>query len=197
VGGEGGDGDGGTAGVGGVNGGVCGSGGACGGLGGSGGANAGLGGGAGAGRGGAAGGGTAGGAGCPGKVLDEDPENCGACANVCGAAEECVQGDCVGSPCDGLCATFVTIPQGGDGFRMDDIGTVEQCFEVVGYVRNGSEPTLVCWNFVEPRTLEVNGTAIGCEIEPGAGVGDPRAGGYCLKVGAGDHSYAGFKFPLP
>jgi hypothetical protein len=80
---------------------------------------------------------------------------------------------------------------------MDDIGTAEQCFEVIGYARNGSEPALVCWNFQDGRTLEVNGAAIACVVEPGAEIGMPRAGGYCVKAGAGDFSYAGFKFPLP
>jgi hypothetical protein len=171
----------GTAGIGGVSG----VGGADGGTGGS------------SGSGGAAAGGMGGVGGCPGVNLDEDPENCGTCGNVCDAAEQCLQGDCVGSPCDGLCPTFVTVLEGGDGFRMDDIGTAEQCFEVIGYVRNGSEPALVCWNFQTGRTLEVNGAAIACLVEPGAEVGTPRAGGYCVKAGAGDFAYAGFKFPLP
>jgi hypothetical protein len=186
---------GGTSGTGGANGGTSGAGGADGGTSGVGGADGGLGGSAGVG--GAAGGGMGGVAGCPGVNFDDDPENCGTCGNACGAAERCVEGDCVGSPCDGLCATFINVPLGGDGFRVDNIGTAEQCYEVIGYTRNGSEPTLVCWNFQVGRTLEVNGVAIACETEPGPSVGEPRAGGYCLKAGAGDFSYAGFKFPLP
>jgi hypothetical protein len=184
-GGQAGDGDGGTAGMGGVAGiGGVGGVGADGGLGGS------------AGIGGAAAGGMGGG-GCPGVNLDEDPENCGACGNVCDDSEQCLGGDCVGSPCDGICPTFVTVSEGGDGFRMDNIGIEEQCFEVIGYVRDGIDPTLVCWNFQEGRTLEVNGAPIACVVEPGAPVGVPRVGGYCVKAGAGEFSYAGFKFPLP
>jgi hypothetical protein len=150
-----------------------------------------------AGIGGAAGGGTSGAGGCPGVNLDEDPENCGTCGNVCADTAQCLNGECIGSPCDGLCPTFVTVLEGGDGFRMDNIGTAEQCFEVIGYVRDGIDPTLVCWNFHEDRTLEVNGAAVACVVEPGADVGAPRAGGYCVKAGAGEFSYAGFKFPLP
>ena len=33
--------------------------------------------------------------------------------------------------------------------------------------------------------------------EPGVELPAERAGGYCVEVSAGDHSYAGFKFPLP
>jgi hypothetical protein len=141
--------------------------------------------------------GAAGGGGCAGADLGSDPLNCGSCGNECVGAEECLDGTCADAPCDGLCETSTPVPLSGDGFRFDNIGTVERCFEVVGYVRDGSEPTVICWNFQAPRTLEVNGQAIECVTEPGAGVGDPRAGGYCLKVGAGNHDFAGFKFPLP
>jgi hypothetical protein len=91
----------------------------------------------------------------------------------------------------------VSVSLAGDGFRMDNIGTTEQCFEVVGYERMGDEPVLVCWNFAAGRTLEVNGEPLSCEVEPGVALGAERAGGYCVTVGAGDHSFAGFKFPLP
>jgi hypothetical protein len=91
---------------------------------------------------------------------------------------------------------FVTVPLAGDGFRMDNIGTVEQCFEVVGYERPSDPAALICWNFVPGRTLEVNGTTVAC-LPEGVTLGAERAGGYCLKAGSGDHPYAGFKFPLP
>jgi hypothetical protein len=156
------------------------------------------------GAGGAAGGGTggtagdtAGGGGCAGAELVSDPMHCGACGTTCGAAEFCIEGSCVVSPCDGLCATFVTVPLVGDGYRMDDIGTAEGCFEVVGYERTSAAPALVCWNFLAPRALEINASPAACMTEPGVGLPEQRAGGYCVIVGAGDHPYAGFKFPLP
>jgi hypothetical protein len=122
--------------------------------------------------------------------------HCGACGTVCGATEYCIEGACIASPCDGLCPMFVTVPLAGDGFRMDNIGTVEQCFEVVGYERPSDPAALICWNFVPGRTLEVNGTTVAC-LPEGVTLGAERAGGYCLKAGSGDHPYAGFKFPLP
>jgi len=141
--------------------------------------------------------GAAGGGGCAGANLDSDPMHCGNCSTVCVGAEQCLDGVCADSPCDGLCGTSVPVSLGSDGFRMDNIGTAEQCYEVVGYERDGSEPTVICWEFAPGRSLEVNGQSIECLLEPGAGVGDPRAGGYCLKAGVGNFDFAGFKFPLP
>jgi len=80
---------------------------------------------------------------------------------------------------------------------MDNVGTSEQCFEVLGYERPTGTPSLICWNFDAGRTLLVNGQAVVCATEPGVAIGDPRAGGYCIKAGAGNWSYAGFKLPLP
>jgi hypothetical protein len=142
-------------------------------------------------------GGTSGGGGCAGADVGSDPLHCGMCGTVCEDTEVCIEGDCVGSPCDGLCETWLTVPVAGDGYRMDDIGTGEQCFEVIGYAPTVAAPALICWNFVSPRLLEINGVQTECLVEPGAPLPSERAGGYCVKVSAGDHWYAGFKFPLP
>jgi hypothetical protein len=182
--GEGGMGQGGSAGAGGAGAGGAGKGGASG-LGGSSGGKAGD-----------TGAGTSGGGGCAGADLGSDPLHCGACGTTCGAEDYCIDGACVSSPCDGLCETFTSVPLENDGYRMDLIGNGEACFEVVGYVRTMSAPQIICWEFVPGRVLEVNGTVTACNpggVAPGA----ERAGGYCVKAGAGDHDYAGFKFPLP
>lgn len=184
--GHGGDGDGGTttAGAGGKGGG---------GTGGDGGGGAGT-------TGGGTGGdtaGTSGGGGCAGANVESDPMHCGSCGIVCGATESCIDGLCVDSPCDGLCATWVTVPLLGDGYRADNIGTAEQCYEVIGYERTMMAPAFVCWNFAPERALEINGVTAACMTEPGVALPAERLGGYCVKAGAGNHSYAGFKFPLP
>jgi hypothetical protein len=141
--------------------------------------------------------GTSGGGGCAGADLGSDPSHCGMCGTMCEASEVCIDGSCTGSPCDGLCATWLTVPVAGDGYRMDDIGTAEQCFEVTGYAPTMASPALICWNFVDPRTIEINGVPAACMTEPGVPLPEERVGGYCVKVSAGDHWYAGFKFPLP
>jgi hypothetical protein len=141
--------------------------------------------------------GTAGGGGCAGADLGSDPMHCGACGTVCGAADYCIDGACVSSPCDGLCSDIVNVESGTDGYRMDNIGTAERCFEVVGFQRTMNAAVLICWNFASGRTLEVNGNATPCMTEPGTTLGGERAGGYCVKAGAGQFDYAGFKFRFP
>jgi hypothetical protein len=48
----------------------------------------------------------------------------------------------------------------------------------------------VCWNFQNGRTLRVNGEQVACLTGGGVPLDDPRAGGYCVQVGAGQASFA-------
>jgi hypothetical protein len=214
IGGSGGDageaGAGGTDGVGGANGGMGATGGGSGGEG----ATGGQGGSSGAGNGGTAGGalggksgtggkaagagGTAGNDGCSAADLMTSEMHCGACMNACRVGEECHGGVCVSSPCDGLCDTWSSLtPSPGDGYRRDNIGTGDSCFEVDSYVPVSGAPTIVCWNFAEGRSLAINGILTPCVSGAGHELTMmPRAGGFCAQVAAGDHSSAGFVFPL-
>jgi hypothetical protein len=96
-----------------------------------------------------------------------------------------------------LCDPFTTLSATAEGFRADDIGVAETCFEIVDYVPdNNDAPSLVCWNFDTGRSLELNGEPIECKTSGVEFTIDERAGGYCLKAGAGPFSYAGILFPL-
>ena len=155
----------------------------------------GLGGSAGGGRGGMAGTNAAG---CGGKPdFMNDPMNCGSCGHVCDPDEqECLAGYCASSPCDGVCAMYTTVTlKAGDGYRQDGIGTGEVCTEIYGYAPRSGTPSLVCWNFANGRTLQVNGKGIQCDF-----TGHPfdvplRRDGLCVRVTAGNQSTAGFELP--
>ena len=55
----------------------------------------------------------------------------------------------------------------------------------------GSVTHIVCGNFVTPRALTVNNTAVSCA---GSGVALPAArnGGWCMETTAGQYDYAYF-----
>jgi len=126
-----------------------------------------------------------------------DPDNCGGCNIVCESDEQCLQGYCASSPCDGLCAitSSVTLAPGA-GYKADNIGGDEVCAQVIGYDPAVNPPSIVCWNFNNPHTLELNGTVIDCRITTGQEFTvPPRMGGYCVHAGAGTYDYRGFEFP--
>jgi hypothetical protein len=58
------------------------------------------------------------------------------------------------------------------------------CYETTGAVNGGA-----CSNFVAPRTLSVNGTAMNCG---GWTVPARVNGGYCVYGPAGGHTYDAF-----
>jgi len=181
-------------GMGGSMGGISGGGGdgGVGGRGGRGGAGAG---GAGmAGMAGMAGGGGMGG--CGEVDLTTDPEHCGSCENACESNEECLDGYCAASPCDGLCTITSTVTLApGQGYKRDNIGGGEVCAEVIGY-DPVNPPSIVCWNFTTPTTLELNETTINCQISTGQEFDvPPRMGGYCVHVLPGTQTFRGFEFP--
>lgn len=149
------------------------------------------------GRGGMSGmGGIAGTGGCGNVDLQTDEEHCGSCEIACESNEECLEGHCASSPCDGICTTFSSVTLSpGMGYKRDNIGTGEVCAEVTGYDVSPEPPSLVCWNFNGPTSLELNGTVINC-----TGVGQEfdvplRLGGYCVHVAPGQSQFRGFEFP--
>jgi len=149
------------------------------------------------GRGGMSGmGGMAGTGGCGNVDLQTDEEHCGSCEIACESNEECLEGHCASSPCDGICTTFSSVTLSpGMGYKRDNIGTGEVCAEVTGYDVSPEPPSLVCWNFNGPTSLELNGTVINC-----TGVGQEfdvplRLGGYCVHVAPGQSQFRGFEFP--
>jgi hypothetical protein len=219
TGGDGGDGgqagDGGMDGSGGANGGMSGTGGASGGegatagqgggglggvsgggQGGSGGRTGGTGGTSGSGGRSAGTGGTAGNDACPGADFMTDEMHCGNCTTECPTGVECLGGVCVSSPCEGLCATWTGLPLApGDGYRKENVGNGESCFEVTGYNPAPAMPKVTCWELIDGRTFEINGQSISCpQVDPGASITAPqRGGGYCVHVGAGEEEFGGFR----
>ncbi|HEY3499196.1 MAG TPA: hypothetical protein VGK73_31110 [Polyangiaceae bacterium] len=149
---------------------------------------------------GSSGGGTSGGGngGCAGANLSVDREHCGDCETRCDDTEICAAGECVTSPCAGLCLTRELVPMKADGWRADNIGTLAKCFEVSSYTRPTKIPSIICWEFEAGRTLAVNGTTLQCTgVDETAVLPEPRAGGYCVQVGNGGFKWSGFKLPLP
>jgi len=151
-------------------------------------------------RGGMGGAGMAGAAGCQAN-LSTDPQHCGTCSTVCGAGIDCEGGKCISSPCVGICDTWTTLPTASDGFRKDDIGNMDVCFENIGYdtaVIPPKRPSIICWNFAAGRTLQVNDVTLACVTEPGTELTMPlRGGGYCIHASAGENAFAGLKLPIP
>ncbi len=62
------------------------------------------------------------------------------------------------------------------------------CQEVTG----GTITSMVCGNFVAPRTFSVNGTPEDCVKGGTIPLPAAKNGGYCMQAGAGDNSYAYF-----
>jgi hypothetical protein len=91
------------------------------------------------------------------------------------------------APCSGLCPNPVVIDVGA-GYSSGSLGTGASCFEVEEPIAGGS-----CSNFVNPRTLHVNGAIEPCDTGGNWRLLPPtRYGGYCIKVTAGDQPSANF-----
>jgi hypothetical protein len=178
----------------------------------SGSANGGMGGG-GMGGGGMSGGGVSGGGvsgggmsgggmgGCAGADLDTDHEHCGTCEHACGIRQQCLDGYCASSPCDGICAglTVTVVPKGNNEFRQDKVGTAAGCFEVVGYEpMTPSVQRIIGWEFHNGRVMQVNGVPVTPIADPGCQLDTipERVGGFCVHVTADPAvDYSGFRFP--
>jgi len=144
---------------------------------------------------------SAGMGGCAAAPLMTDEMHCGNCTTVCTTGEECLGGVCVSSPCEGLCDAWTTMPLQSDGYRVDSIQYADVCFERIGYAQEivaPNVPAIICWEFKNGRTLEVNGVPYPCKSGDGAELTvAERAGGYCLHASAGDAGFAGLKLPIP
>jgi len=127
--------------------------------------------------------------------LQNDRNNCNSCGKACGGDQVCSGGQCLRSPCDQLCGSTEAMPLVEDGFRLDPLGTGAHCLEVKGYDPVDTNRRIVCWNFQNGRSLRVNGTSVACLTGAGVALGEPRAGGFCVQVGAGLASYAGLLLP--
>lgn len=128
--------------------------------------------------------------------LSNDPAHCGSCVNACATAQFCTDGKCLKSPCDGLCTGAEQVLLAADGFREENFGTTEHCYEVQSYEPTETNPRIICWNFSSSRTLIVNGAVIPCTADAGQPLTKKRAGGYCVQVGRGGNVDAGFLFPI-
>jgi hypothetical protein len=127
--------------------------------------------------------------------LEADHEHCGNCNTKCNGEQQCSNGECLRSPCDKICTGPENVSLGEDGFRVEPLGTSSRCFEVNGYMPTETSSRIVCWNFQGGRSLRVNGQQVACLTGDGVALDDPRAGGYCVQVGAGQSSSAGFLLP--
>jgi hypothetical protein len=88
-------------------------------------------------------------------------------------------------PCAGLCSGPTAV---APTMNSGDLGTGATCQEVTG----GALTSLVCGNFVSPRTFSVNGTAINCAAGGTFSLPAAKNGGYCMQASAGNQSYAYF-----
>jgi hypothetical protein len=157
-------------------------------------------------QGGMSGTGVAGNADCPDADLNTDPANCGSCGHACDDGIVCENAVCVTTPCAGLMCVNAPIPMptvSGQGYRVDNMGTADLCYEVLGYVDAVApkKPSLIAWNCDAPRKLEVNGVTVPQTSDPGYELTMPeRAGGFCVHATAastGNNAFAGLKLPLP
>jgi hypothetical protein len=90
------------------------------------------------------------------------------------------------NPCAGLCTSPATFAVGSGTSSFGNIGVTAKCWETTSNFVQGN-----CGNFVSPRTLSINGTAVNCAS--GAPAYSPpakRNGGYCFQVPAGQYDYA-------
>jgi hypothetical protein len=89
-------------------------------------------------------------------------------------------------PCAGYC-TNPTPFNGASTFSSGSLGTAATCHESAAPIRGGN-----CGNFVNPRKLYVNGTAMTCNWSNWTSIPAPKNGGYCVYTTSGNNSYAGF-----
>ncbi|HEX5099267.1 MAG TPA: hypothetical protein VFV94_07190 [Polyangiaceae bacterium] len=148
------------------------------------------------GRGGTAGGGMAGTAGCS-FDLTSNPMHCGSCTNACPSGNDCIDSECVASPCDKLgCGSIQMAANSGGGMRKDSVGTTNDvCVEVQSYTPNtGYAPAINCWN-TDSRTAKVNEVTVTCGSDQPLTM-PRRKGGYCVHFGPGQKPEAGFVLPF-
>ncbi len=116
---------------------------------------------------------------CVNKQTDE--RHCGTCGNACQAdIEECWAGECVDSPCAGICDGATTMNPGQTGKTVG-------CYELAAsQIPATSLPRIVGWSFSPDFSIEVNGevwdTFTDGSDHP---LGAQRLGGWCIEVTAG------------
>jgi hypothetical protein len=71
--------------------------------------------------------------------------------------------------------------------NSNDLGTAAACHTVTG-----TRGEFNCGNFVAPRTLEINGTAVDCVPSGQGTLPAARNGGWCFQASAGDFAWAWF-----
>jgi hypothetical protein len=82
-----------------------------------------------------------------------------------------------------------------DGFRKENLGSGERCFEIDNYKPTQTNTRIVCWNFESSRTLVVNGQAVPCLPNHGYDLPAEELGWYCVHVGAGGADDSGLILP--
>lgn len=90
----------------------------------------------------------------------------------------------VPTPCTDICASptkFTT-----QYYSSENLGTGARCFETTASLVSGT-----CGGFVSPRSLTVNGATMSCNGRNWQ-LPAKRNGGYCVKVSAGQSSWAWF-----
>jgi hypothetical protein len=86
-------------------------------------------------------------------------------------------------PCTDICQSPTSFPQ---YYSSQNLGTTARCFETTASLVSGN-----CGGFVSPRTLAINGTTMTCNGQNWT-LPPKRNGGYCVKVTAGQNTWAQF-----
>jgi len=90
------------------------------------------------------------------------------------------------NPCDGLCTGATTFTMSGS-YSSGNLGTGAVCRQTTSVVRGGN-----CGNFVNPRTLSVNGTTMTCNGGNWSSLPAARNGGYCISATSGNYAWGYF-----
>jgi hypothetical protein len=109
------------------------------------------------------------------------------CTNDVCSAGVCTHpnnGSCGGNPCASFCSNPVNFK---GNFQSGNLGSAATCHQTTGAINGGN-----CGNFVSPRTLRINGTAMTCNNGNWSSLPAKVNGGYCITTTAGDHPWAYF-----
>lgn len=91
-------------------------------------------------------------------------------------------------PCAGLCTNPTAVELASGSFSSGGLGSGASCFQTKEPIAGGN-----CGNFVNPRTVQVNGSLEPCDSGGNwTSIPPARNGGHCIQVSAGGNSWAFF-----
>lgn len=116
------------------------------------------------------------------------PDDGSACTNDVCSAGVCTHpqnGSCGTTPCSAFCQGPVVFSS--SNYQSGNLGTNATCHQTTATLNGGN-----CGNFVSPRSLSVNGTAMSCNNGNWSSLPPKVNGGYCVQTTAGNHPWAYF-----